>query len=366
MASGKHYILTINFGSTSTKLAVFEDEKEILRKDISHPRDYINSFATIRDQLGMRKEAVDTFLAENNFPLEKLTCIAARSPAFPCEAGAYRIDKNMVEFALDNPNSKHPLNLCCAVAYEYAEPLGIPAFTYDGAGTDEFLDFVRVTGISGIVRRGGSHYENQHAMGIRAAKDLGKPFDSLNLVIAHMGGGCTTCIFSKGRMIDCVGDAEGSMSPERAGAINSMELVNLCYSGKHTQNEMERLIRGSGGLVALLGTADAREVEQMIADGDERAALIYTAFAYQISKDIAAMATAVNGEVDLVILTGGIAHSDFFTKMITDRVGFVAPVKRYPGEDELLAFVQGSLRVLSGKEKAHVFTPNAVESGFKI
>lgn len=357
MANEKtQYILTINFGSTSTKLAVFEDEKEILRKDISHPRDVINSFDSIHGQLPMRKEAVEVFLKENNFPTEKLTCIMARSPAFPSEAGAYKVDETMVHYAQNNPYSKHPLNICCVVAYEIAAGLGgIPVFTYDGAGTDQYVDYVRITGIPELPRAAGSHYENQHAMGIAAAKDLGKPFNECNFVIAHMGGGCTTCIFNKGRMIDCVGDAEGSMSPERSGGIHAMDLVELCYSGKYTMDEMERKIRGAGGLVAHLGTADAREVEKMIEDGDENAALVYKAFAYQIAKDIAGMATAVNGDLDLVILTGGIAHSDMFTSMITERVKFVGPVKRYPGEDELRAFALGGLRVLNGEEEYHTF-----------
>lgn len=350
--------MTLNFGSTSTKTAVYENETELFSKSVDHPRELINELGSINAQRDMRRRTILDFLEENGFPLDKVTCIIARGGEIgPCEAGAYVIDKEMTEFVTHTPVLDHPCNLGPMVGYDLATMLNIPAYTYDTGMTDQFEPIARISGLPDIPRLSLSHCENMRAMAFKMAKQLGKHMDELRLVIAHLGGGITVSAFKGGRMIDVIGDDEGTFAPERMGGMQSTGLIELCFSGKYTQEELMKFIRGKGGMVSYLGTVDAREVEQRIKNGDEKAQLVYDAMAYQVSKDIGALATVLKGDIDCIIITGGIAYSEYFRQKIIDSVKFIAPIQLYPGENELEAFALGGLRVLRGEESVNKFVP---------
>ncbi len=352
-----YFILTINFGSTSTKMSIYENETQIARKGIDHPRELIESFNTILEQKDVRKQAVLDFLAEEDFAAEKLSCIVARSPALLLQSGAYNVNQVMVNFATDG-GVPHAASLCCMVAHDIAQPLGIPAFTYDCELTDERLEIAKISGHPELPRYSICHYLNMHTMALRAAKDAGRAYDDMNMVMVHMGGGISAAAIENGRFVDNICDDEGAFSPERAGGVQAVPLIELCFSGKYTQAELTRMIRGKGGLVAYLGTADAREVEARIENGDAQAKLLYEAMALQVAKIAGMMATVLCGKVDMIVLTGGIAYSEYFVKMVSERIGFIAPVKLYPGENELESLAMGALRVLHGEEAARTLTEN--------
>lgn len=346
-------ILAINPGSTSTKIALYEGEDRVLSETINHPAEELNKFDRVIDQYGYRKDEILKLLKEKNIKTEELSAVVGRGGMLPpVEAGAYRINKEMLNRLKTNPVIEHASNLGAPIAYEIAKPLGILSCIYDPVTVDQLNSIARITGIPEVKRVSFNHVLNSRATAMKAAEKLGKKYEDVNFVVAHIGGGISVAIHSHGRLIDMLADDEGPFAPERAGRIPGKELINICFSGNYDKKEVTRKMRGNAGLKAHLGTHDAMEVERMIAEGDNNAKLIYEAMAYQIAKGIGELATVVNGNVDAIVLTGGIAHSKMMTDWISERVKFIAPVLIMAGENEMEALAYGALRVLNGKEKA--------------
>ena len=349
-------ILVINPGSTSTKLAVFEDEKALYGETIAHPHQQIAAFPRIPDQYAFRRDAVLAFLSKHAIEPSSLDAVVGRGGLRrPLESGTYRVNERMLE-ELRTPNKErdHVTNLGALIANEIAQPAGIPAFIVDPVCVDELEPLARVSGLPEIERKSFSHALSLKSAARRAARDLGRPYEELNLVVVHMGGGISVTAHRQGRIIDVnqALDGTGPFSPERVGGLPFGDVMRLCYSGQYTYDELFRRLTRQGGLLAHLGTNDAVEVEKRIAQGDEHARLIYEAMAYQIAKEIGLMATVLKGKVDAVVLTGGLAHSSVLVGWIRERVEWIAPLLTYPGQDEMLAMAQGALRVLRGEEAA--------------
>jgi len=346
-------ILAINPGSTSTKIAVYEDEKEILSETLSHPKEELDKYSSVMDQFEMRKEHIINFLRGKGVNLKELSAVVGRGGHLPpVKSGAYKVNQLMSDRLRDKNTMEHASNLGALISFEIATLLGIPSYIYDPVAVDEMSEIARISGHPEIKRLSYNHYLNTRAMAMKAAKKRNKKYDEMNIIAAHLGGGISVNIHAKGRIVDVIGDEEGPFSPERTGGLPATSLVNLCYSGKYGKDEMKRSLRGNGGLKAYLGTVDVREVERRIAGGDAYAKLIYEAMAYQVAKCIGSLAPVVEGKVDLIILTGGIAHSKAFTSMIEKRVSFLAPVEIMAGENEMEALALGALRVLKGEEEA--------------
>ncbi|MCX8094980.1 MAG: butyrate kinase [Caldisericia bacterium] len=345
-------ILVINPGSTSTKVSYFEDEKEIKTKKIEHQIEELKKFERIFDQYEFRKNAVLDFLKENNIDEKELSCVVGRGGVLrPISAGTYIINEKMLE-DLRNASIEHASNLGAPIAYEIAKPYSIPAYIVADVVVDEFPDIARISGLKEIQRKSRFHALNTRYVAQKRAEMLGGKFKDFNFIVAHIGGGISVVAFEKGRAID-VNDpsSSGPFSPERPGGLPSIDIVEMCYSGKYTKEKIKKLLMGEGGIVSYLGTNDLREVERMIDEGNEYAKLIYEAMAYQISKDIVANAVVLKGDVDEIILTGGASKSLKLTNLIKDRVYFVSNIFIFPGEMEQEALCYGALNVLRGEEK---------------
>lgn len=350
-------ILSINPGSTSTKIALYENENEVFCKTLNHSAEEIDKYKNVQDQYQMRKEAVLSFLKENGYEISELSAVVGRGGMVPSvESGAYAVNELMVGRLKDNPVVEHASNLGALIAYEIAGAIGVSAYIYDSVRVDELNDIARISGMPDIPRTSTSHALNSRAMAIKTAKKYGMDYSEANIIVAHLGGGISLSVHEKGRMADIIADDEGPFSPERAGRVPCKALIDLCFSGKYDKKTMNKRLRGNGGLKAYLNTVDAREVEDSIRSGDENARLIYEAMAYQIAKGIGELATVVEGDVDFIVITGGIAYSEMITSMIKKRVRFIAPVEIMPGENEMESLSLGILRVLRGEEKAKEYT----------
>lgn len=348
-------LLVINPGSTSTKIAVFENEKSIFEETLRHSTEEISKYDKIYDQYEFRMNIILDVLDKNGIDINTLDCIVGRGGLFrPIESGTYKVNEKMLEDAKVGVQGEHASNLGAIIANEIAKKIDIPAYIVDPTVVDEMEDVARISGMPEIKRRSIVHALNQKAVARRYAKSIGKKYEDLNLIVAHLGGGISVSPHKKGRMVDVNNalEGEGAFSPERSGGLPVGDLVDLCYSGKYTYKEMKKKIKGKGGLVSYLGTNDGREVDKMIEKGDKNAELVYKAMAYQVAKEIGEMATVLHGDVDAIILTGGIAYDKMFTKWVEDSVKFIAEVVIYPGEDELMALNEGGLRVLRGEEEA--------------
>ncbi|MHC1720003.1 MAG: butyrate kinase [Clostridiaceae bacterium] len=348
-------ILVINPGSTSTKIGVWEEESPILVETIRHSAEEIGKYAAIYDQYQFRKDLILKVLAEKNFQIKELNAVVGRGGLIkPVASGTYAVNEKMLEDLKNGVQGQHASNLGGIIAREIGDSLGIPAFIVDPVVVDEMDDVARISGIPEIERISLFHALNQKAVARRYASEHGKDYDDCNLIIAHMGGGVSVGAHKNGRVIDVNNalNGEGPFSPERSGGLPVQALVNLCYSGKYTLAEMKKKISGQGGMVAYLKTNDFIEIEKKALAGEKDFKLLYDAFIYQVAKEIGKNAAVLSGEVDSVILTGGIAYSKSVVEGITKMVSFIAPITVYPGEDELLALAQGGLRVLKGEEKA--------------
>ena len=344
-------ILAVNPGSTSTKIALYDDEKEVFRESIEHSSDDLAAFAKITDQYHMRKETITGVLKENGVRMEHLSAVVGRGGILPpVQSGAYRVNEAMVDRLRYRPIVEHASNLGGLIAFEMAESLGIPAYIYDSVAVDELQDIARLSGLAEAPRKSLSHALNMRAAAIYTAGEMGESYAETSFIVAHLGGGITISLHHNGKMIDIVSDDEGPFSPERSGRIPCYELMKLCY--QNDQETMNKKIRGRGGLSSYLNTNSAQEVEEMIQEGNAYAELVYEAMAYQIAKGIGELATVVAGKVDRIVITGGIAHSERMTRWIKDRVTFIAPVVIVPGENELRSLAMGVLRVLRGDETA--------------
>jgi len=342
----EYKILVINPGSTSTKIALYEDEKEVFTKTLNHSAEEVEKYNKVQEQFEMRKDIVFSFLKENGYNVNELSAVAGRGGMLPAvKSGAYKVNDKMVDRLKNNPVVEHASNLGALIAYEIANAIGVPAYIYDSVRVDELNDIARISGMPDIPRTSTSHALNSRAMAIKAAEKYGKKYSDMNFIIS-------LSIHEKGRMVDIIADDEGPFSPERAGRVPCKNLIDLCYSGKFDKKAIYKKLRGNGGLKAYINTADAREVEKMIQNGNEEARLVYEAMAYQVAKGIGEFATVVDGNVDAVIITGGIAYSNILTSWIKKRVEFIAPVEIMPGENEMESLALGILRVLKGKEAA--------------
>ena len=354
----KYRILAINPGSTSTKIAVYDDENEVFIKTIRHSAEKIGEYQTIHEQYGFRKELILNSLEVNGIALGSLDAVVGRGGNMkPVAGGTYRVNPAMLEDLRAGVLGQHASNLGGVIAQSIAEPLGLPAFVVDPVIVDELDDLARISGMPEIKRKAKDHPLNQKAVARRAAAELGGEYRDFNFVVAHMGGGISIGVHREGRIVDvnnCL-DGDGPFSPERTGGLPVGSLLDLCFSGEFTRDEIQRKIVGSGGLVAYLGTNDGMEINRRIKAGDENARLVYEAMAYQISKEIGAAATVLKGAVDGIILTGGLAYDQLLVGWIRERVGFITRIFVYPGEFEMLALAQGVLRVLIGKESVREY-----------
>lgn len=349
-------ILALNPGSTSTKVALFEDHTELWSETQRYDTDVIGRFSGVMEQEEFRLEEIRKCLAAHGATVADLDAVVGRGGLLkPIESGTYEVSDKMLEDLRACTWGAHASNLGAPLAVRLADEGGCgKAYIVDPVVVDELCPLARYSGLPEIERRSIFHALNQKAVARRAAVELGKPYAECNLVVAHMGGGISVGAHQKGRVIDVNNalDGDGPFSPERAGSLPVGGLVKLAFSGKYELPQLLKMLTGKGGLVAHLGTNDLREVARRIDDGDEKARLLFEALAYRMAKEIGASAAALSGEVDAIILTGGLAYNERFTKLIRDRVAFIAPVKIYPGEDEMQALVEGALRVLDGSEEA--------------
>ena len=347
-------ILVINPGSTSTKVAIYENEVQLNELNIEHSSDEIAKYVNINDQLNMRTQAVLDYLKAQELKPEDLDAIATRGGAFGyIKGGAYLVNETLIEACM-NPLAPHASNLAAIIGYNIGQPLGINTYIYDAVCVDEAEDMVKISGMPEITRQLFTHVLNSRAVANKVSQEINQKTDELTFIVTHMGGGISTNLISKGRFTDVVSDDEGTFSPERTGRVGERNLTKMCYSGKFNEKEMQKKVRGKGGLVAYLGTNNAQEVEKKIEQGDEKALMVYQEMAYQISKDIGSLAAAASGKVDYIVITGGIAYSKMMTNWIKEKVEFIAPVKIIPGAFEMEALALGILRVINGDEKAHL------------
>ncbi len=351
-------ILVINPGSTSTKVAVFDEGKEVFSETLRHSTDELSRFAKIIDQFEFRRDAVLDALKRNGVSLSELSAVAARGGLIhPVPSGTYLVNDDMVKDLREGRYGEHASNLGAVIAKDIADRINKKAYIVDPVVVDEMEEIAKISGLKGIKRKPLWHALNQKAVSRRAARDLGRKYEEVNLIVIHLGGGISVAAHRKGKVVDVNNalNGDGPFAPERAGGLPTISLAKLCYSGKYTFEEMKKKLAGKGGLVSHLGTNSAIEVEKMIEKGDSHAKLIYEAMAYQISKSAGEMATVLEGKVDAIVITGGLAHSEMLTDWIKDRVSFIAPVKIYPGEDEMKALAEGVLRVLRGEEKEKIY-----------
>lgn len=351
-------ILAINPGSTSTKIGVFNNDACIFEKTIRHRVSEIEAFKSIIDQFEFRKNIILKHLDHEGINITKIDAICARGGLVrPIEGGTYTVNEAMLDDLIKGYNGNHASNLGGIIADSISVGLNIPAYIVDPVVVDEMHNLARYSGVPEIPRKSIFHALNQKAVGRRAASELNKQYDELNLIVAHMGGGITVGVHHQGKVVDVNNGlhGDGPFSPERAGTMPVGDLVALCYSGQFHLDEIMKKLVGQGGLMGYLKTNDAREVEQRISNGDHAAKEVYEAMAYQIAKEIGAMSTVCRGEIDAIVLTGGLAYGKSFTKMISNHVDWIADVIVYPGENELQALTEGTLRVLREEEKAKIY-----------
>ncbi len=369
MSNQTPFILAINPGSTSTKVAVFENDTKIFSRNIVHEAEELKDFAEIPDQLGYRKTMILQALEEARISLEQITAFVGRGGGLnPCQGGTYLVNGLLLEHARTCHTAKHPATLGAVLAHELAAEYGKKAYIVDPPDVDEFEPVARISGLKTVFRQSRFHALNQKEVGRRAASDLEKSYEQINLVIVHMGGGISVTAHRRGKAVDSTDtiNGDGPMAPTRSGQLPAADLIALCYSGQYTSKEMGQLIVKNGGLVDHLGTSDLLEVKERIQQGDAGAALIYEALAYQIGKAVGAYATVLHGAVEAVVLTGGIARDNDLVAKIKEMIRYIAPVMVYPGEFEMEALASGVLRVLAGQEQAKEYDGIPPWNGFQM
>lgn len=348
-------ILVINPGGGSTKIAVYDGEECVMSRKISHPPDVLDEFGDTFSQREYREQCIMEALREEKVDLKSLDAVVGRGGALkPLESGTYEVNELLVEDVKNgNVQTDHASNLGALMAYEMAAPLGKPAYMVDPVSVDEFIEEARISGHPRMMRKSLDHPLNAKMVARKAAAELGMKYEDMNVIVAHLGTGISISVHEKGRIIDvnCAHDG-GPFSTQRTGTLPVTQLMDWCYSGELTRDEMFAQITSKGGLLAYTGTDDAARVEEMAEAGDREAALVLRAMAYQIAKEIGGSATALKGKVDAIIYTGGVAHSDLIVGLVRERVDFITPnVFLYPGEHEMDSMAQGALRALSGEEK---------------
>ncbi len=345
-------ILAINPGATSTKMGLYDNDKEIFSQSIQHYKEDIHRFEKTSDQLHMRIELIKSFLIEKDINIEDIDIFVARGGPFKAmKSGTYMINKQMIKDVLDgNVLADHVSNLGCLIANHLGG--NKPKYIVDPVSVDEFEDIARISGLNLIERKSLSHALNMKMVAKRWAKKNHLNYNEINLIIAHLGTGISVSAHKKGKMID-INNAndEGPFSPQRAAGLPTTQLIKLCYSNKYSSQEMKKMLTKKGGMYSYLGTDSVPEAIEKMLSGDKYAKLILSAMMYQVSKYIGAMACVLNGKVKSIIITGGIAYNKVLNDMIREKTNFIAPISIYPGEDEIYALVMGVLRVLNNEEK---------------
>jgi len=349
-------ILVINPGGGSTKVAVYKNTEPVLEDNIRHSADELKRFSKVIDQYQWRKEKIIDFLKDKNFDLKILNAVVGMGGPFkPLTSGTYLVNDLLINDVKNgNYQSEHPSLLGVMIAKEIADSIGVNAYFVDPVSVDEFWELSRFSGLKEINRKALSHALNVRMVAKKTAKELKKPYDQCNFIIIHLGTGITVAAHLKGKQVDSSNaNEDGPFSPQRTGSLPTIPLIELCFSGKYTVSEMKNKLLREGGLLSYLGTDDIKEVEKRISQGDKNAELVYNALIYQVAKEVGAYAVVLKGEIDAIIITGGIAHSEEFVNKLKSWIEFLCPkFFVFPGEGEMESLALGVLRVLTGEEKA--------------
>ncbi|MFV0466228.1 MAG: butyrate kinase [Lachnospiraceae bacterium] len=360
-------IFTLSPGSTSTKLAVFEDEKRIVKVNVAHDPEKLMTFQEISDQLPYRMETILSELEKAGIDLKDMDAFAAYSGGLNSMVGGiYPVNETLLEHSRQGLTVKHPAILGAQLIHAFSEEYGAPAYVVNPPDVDEFEDLARVTGLKGIYRESRIHVLNQKEVAIRYAAELGKKYEDCSFVVCHVGGGLSIAAHRNGLMVDGndVLNGDGPMAPNRSGEVPAVPLIKMCFSGQFTEKEMIAKIGKTGGLLGHLGTDDVLQIHSRMNDGDAYAKLILDAMAYQLSKYIGSYAVVLEGKVDGIILTGGVSNDKYFTDQIEKRCSFIAPIKIYGGDFEMEALASGAIRALTGEEETKQYSGISVWSGF--
>jgi butyrate kinase len=362
-------IFTINPGSTSTKIALFENETCVFSSSVTHDTEILNTFSEVRDQFPYRKETILKKLEKERIRLDNIAAFAGRGGGLvSLVGGTYLVNEVMLSHARAGFTVKHPASLGCQLAHDFALQYGVKAFVVNPPDVDEFDDVARVTGLKGVYRESRVHALNQKEIAIRFAASQKKRPEDINVIIAHVGGGISVTAHRKGLMVDSndIAQGDGPMAPTRCGALPVRDVIRMCFSGGFTEKEMYDKMTKTGGLVDHLNTSDALEVKSRIQKGDRYAELIYNAMIYQIGKSVGACAATLLGDVQGIVLTGGISNDTYLTNKITEMTKFIAPVTVMAGEFEMEALAAGVLRVLTRLEEPKTYTGSPVWNGFSF
>ncbi|MDD4028458.1 MAG: butyrate kinase [Caldisericia bacterium] len=352
-------ILVINPGSTSTKISLYHDSREIYYQEITHPKKELDAFKTVYDQESFRETAILTALSTENHDIHNLSAVVGRGGMLgPMKAGTYRVNNEMIATVQKVQFGQHASNLGCVLALKIANSLGIPSYVVDPVSVDEFQQESYMTGIKGLFHRSLDHPLNCRATMRHYCEENGKEFENTSCIVVHLGGGISVSCIKKGRIIDVNNAMEsGPFSANRAGTLPAIDVVNMCYSGEYDKKEVYKKLVKEAGLISYLGTNDLRDVLALRAKNDPKAHLIFDALVYQIAKEIGAMAAAMAIRPDAILITGGMAHSVDMIQNLRDYVSFIAPVHVYPGSDEMKALAEGVLRVLQNEEHELSYPP---------
>ncbi len=359
----KMRFFAINPGSTSTKIALFEDDTCLFSRNVSHEQEVLETFKEMKDQLGYRKETILSEIEKSGYTLDGVDAFVGRGGGLmPLEGGTYQINDILLEHARACLAGAHPATLGAQLADQFAGEYGGSSFVVNPPDVDEFDELARISGLKGVYRESRIHALNQKEIGLRYSQSVGKAYDELNLIIAHIGGGISVTAHRMGKMVDSndILNGDGPMAPTRSGSIAVKKIVSMCYSGKYSERDMKNKCSKNGGLIDHLGTADVKEILGRIASGDKYAKVVLDAMLYQIAKEMGSMAVAMKGQVDQIIMTGGISHSDYVVSKIKEYIGFIAPTTVMAGEFEMEALAAGARRVLTGREEAKTYTGKPV------
>lgn len=360
-------IFAVNPGSTSTKIAMFEDEQTLFSVNVSHDAEKLKIFPEISDQFEYRKETILAEVEKAGYTLDDVDAFVGRGGGLvSMPGGTYTVNDILYEHAKTGFTVKHPATLGAQLAKYFADQYGVKSYVVNPPDVDEFTDLARLTGWKGIYRESRIHALNQKEIGIRFAASIGKKYEDVNLVICHIGGGISVTAHEKGLMIDSndIAQGDGPMAPTRCGCVPVKDVIEECFSGRYTEKQMKERMTKTGGLVDHLGTSDAREVGAMIASGNQYAKLVYDGMIYQIGKYAGSMAAVLKGKIDAIVLTGGISHDQYLVDMLTGMIGWIAPITVMAGEFEMEALAAGALRVLRGEEAAKEYSGKPVWNGF--
>ena len=352
-------ILVLNPGSTSTKIAVFHNNRPVFQKSIKHSQEELAPFKRVTDQYEFRKEIILSELVEAGIDIAKISIVVGRGGLVkPIESGVYEVNQAMIDDLRSNRTVEHASNLGGLIAHDLASRItGARAFIADPIVVDEFSELARFAGHPNFRRDSIFHALNQKAVARTYANSIGRKYSDLNLIVAHLGGGISVGAHERGRVIDVnqALDGDGPFSPERSGTLPVGQLITMCFSKEYTEEEIRKMVVGQGGLVAYLGSSAANQIEERIHQGDQYAKLVYEAMAYQVAKEIGACSVVLKGRVDAILITGGIAFNELFIQLLTYRIAWISQIRVFPGEDEMRALAQNVLMVINGELEPKIY-----------